>query len=128
MNASTYTLHCLTLLQAARHPPTWVCSWATVPAVADLFAEEVRLVGQDKTVTTGKVAVLRRLEKGTDMLIKMAGKDAPCPEWDVAGPRLTEAQTHELKCTIKRGMMKLTFVLEFLIVGGKILHMRNTRS
>ncbi len=38
--------------------------WATEPAVASLFDEEVKLVTQDKQSFYGKPAVLRRLDKG----------------------------------------------------------------
>lgn len=92
-----------------------------------MFADSVKMKGQDGSVTTGKVAVLRRLEKNTEMMIKMAGKDPAIPDWDVSAPHFTEAQTHEMRCTIRRGALKLTFVLDFLLVSGKIVHLSNTR-
>ena len=59
----------------------------------------------------------------------MAGKDATIPEWDVKGPVLTESMTHQYKCTIKRGpVMKFSFALDFLIIGGKIAQLKNTRQ
>lgn len=61
------------------------------------------------------------------MLVKMAGKDAAVPEWEIKGPTLTDALAHQYKCTVKRGMMKISFSIEFLIVGGKIAQLRNTR-
>lgn len=58
----------------------------------------------------------------------MAGKDAEVPEWEVKGPTRTEAGEHRLRCTIQRGkMMKVSFQLDFLIIGGKIAQLRNTR-
>ena len=61
------------------------------------------------------------------MLIKMAGKDAALPEWEIKGPTLTEAFSHQYKCTVKRGVVKFSFSLDFLIVGGKIAQLRNAR-
>jgi hypothetical protein len=55
----------------------------------------------------------------------MAGKDAVVPEWEIKGPVLTEAIAHQYKCTIKRGVMKFSFSLEFTIVGGKISLLKN---
>ena len=102
--------------------------WATAPEVAGLFADSAKMKGQDGSVTTGKAAVLRRLEQNTEMMIKMAGKDGAVPDWDVSAPRFTEAQSHEMRCTIRRGSLKLTFALEFVLVSGKIHHLSNTRQ
>lgn len=57
----------------------------------------------------------------------MAGKDAAMPEWEVQGPSLTESLTHEYKVTIKRGPMKYSFAMDFLIMGGKIQQLQNRR-
>jgi len=101
--------------------------WASSPEVAALFADSAKLVSQDKQSSNGKAAVLRRLDQGVEMLVKMAGKDAAMPDWDVKGPNLTESLTHEYKCTVRRGALKLSFSLDFMIVGGKIQQLRNTR-
>jgi hypothetical protein len=101
--------------------------WATAPAFAALFDERATFTGQDKASTAGKAAVLRRLEKGVETLRQMAGADAAPPEWGVAGPARTERGTHELRCTIRRGVVKLSFVLDFRIVGGRIARLTNTR-
>lgn len=64
---------------------------------------------------------------GVETLTKMAGKDAVVPEWEIKGPVLTEAMAHQYKCTIKRGVMKFSFSLEFTIIGGKIAQLKNSR-
>jgi len=101
--------------------------WANAAEVSDLFSEDVKMTGQDKKVTEGKNAVLRRLNKGIEMIIKMAGKDADVPEWDIKGPTLTDKTSHEYRCTIRRGAMRLSFVLDFVIVKGKIAEFTNSR-
>jgi hypothetical protein len=102
--------------------------WATESEVADLFADNAKLIGQDKQTTTGKTAVLRKLDQGVEMLLKMAGKDATVPEWEVKGPTLTEGLAHRYECVLKRGAFKISFSQEFLIVDGKIMQLRNSRS
>lgn len=103
--------------------------WASAPEVSDLFAEDVKMTGQDKKTTEGKTAVIRRLNKGVAMLVKMAGADAEVPEWDVDGPTCDpETNAHEFKCTIRRGaVMKISFKLQFYIVKGRISSFTNSR-
>lgn len=102
--------------------------WATESDVADLFADNAKLISQDKQTTTGRAAVLRKLDQGVEMLLKMAGKDATMPEWEVKGPTLTEGLAHRYECVIKRGALKISFIQEFIIVDGKIMQLRNSRS
>lgn len=102
-------------------------TWATEPLVADLFARDVKMTGQDQKTTVGKARVLQRLNQGVEMLIKMAGNNATAPTWDVKGPVFTEEKRHQYKCTIKRGALKFSFLLEFLIVNGKIKQLSNSR-
>ena len=64
---------------------------------------------------------------GVEMLVKMAGNDASIPDWELSGPTLTESLTHEFRLTVKRGVIKLSLSMDFLIVGGKIQQLRNTR-
>lgn len=40
------------------------CRWASESEIAGLFTEHARLIGQDKQVTVGKAAVLKRLDQG----------------------------------------------------------------
>jgi len=103
--------------------------WASAPEVADMFAEDVRMTGQDKKTTEGKSGVIRRLNKGVAMLVKMAGADADIPEWDIDGPMYApETMAHEFKCTIRRGaVMKISFRLQFFIIKGKIASFTNSR-
>jgi hypothetical protein len=129
--------------------------WATETDVADLFTSNAKMITQDKKTHEGKSNVLKRLDQGkqnmknvdfnfflttvipnwfrsfflagVETLIKMAGKDAVVPEWDIKGPILTEAIAHQYTCTIKRGVMKFSFSLEFTIVGGKIARLKNSR-
>ena len=59
----------------------------------------------------------------------MAGKEAVVPEFEgFEGPTLTEGMTHECKFTLRRGIMKITFVQEFTILGGKIIFLKNSRQ
>ena len=132
--------------------------WASAPELANMFHVNAKLISQDKQTTVGKANIIKKLEQGkkailfvlgeennknllrlfiylfisflpgVEILIKMAGKDASIPEWDVKGPILTDALTHQLTCTLKRGMMKLSFTLDFTIMDGKITQLRNTRS
>lgn len=62
-----------------------------------------------------------------ETLIKMAGKDASLPEFEVKGPILTEALAHRYECTIKRGAFKFAFAQEFIIIGGKISQLSSSR-
>jgi hypothetical protein len=102
--------------------------WASETKVSSMFADDVRMTGQDRKTIVGKNRVLQRLNQGVEMLIQMAGSNAAVPTWEVKGPTLTEAMFHQYKCTIKRGALRFSFVLEFLIVGGKIKQLRNARS
>ncbi|KAG7673575.1 hypothetical protein Ndes2526B_g02975 [Nannochloris sp. 'desiccata'] len=101
--------------------------WATETDVADLFTSNAKMITQDKKTHEGKSNVLKRLDQGVETLTKMAGKDAVVPEWEIKGPVLTEAMAHQYKCTIKRGVMKFSFSLEFTIIGGKIAQLKNSR-
>lgn len=67
------------------------------------------------------------ISAGVETLIKMAGKDATLPEFEVKGPILTEALAHRYECTIKRGAFKFAFAQEFIIIGGRISQLRNIR-
>jgi hypothetical protein len=40
--------------------------WANAPEVSDLFSDDVKMTGQDKKTTEGKIQVLRRLNKGME--------------------------------------------------------------
>lgn len=102
--------------------------WANDPDVSDMFPDEIKMTGQDKKMTEGKAQVIRRLNKGIEMLVQMAGKDAAVPEWDIIGPTFNpETVSHEFKCTIRRGAMRISFKLQFTIVRGKIAEFSNTR-
>ncbi|WPT11774.1 hypothetical protein PSENEW3n2_00005274 [Picochlorum sp. SENEW3] len=103
-------------------------AWASNPEVADLFSDDVKMTGQDKKTTEGKPQVIRRLNKGIEMLVQMAGKDAAVPTWEIEGPNLTDKFSHEYKCTIRRGAMRVSFRLEFTIIRGKIAEFSNTRT
>lgn len=103
-------------------------AWASNPEVADLFSDDVKMTGQDRKTTEGKPQVIRRLNKGIEMLIQMAGKDAAVPTWEIEGPNLTDKISHEYKCTIRRGAMRVSFRLEFTIIRGKIAEFSNTRT
>ncbi|KAL6781359.1 hypothetical protein ACKKBG_A10825 [Auxenochlorella protothecoides x Auxenochlorella symbiontica] len=98
------------------------------PAVADLFAEDAKMLTQDKQNLTGRPAILKQLEKGVGLLIKMGGKSGDVPEVTVEGPSRTPEGYHVMKCSMKRGLRTLSFTLEFHIKGGKIQYMQNTRS
>ena len=103
--------------------------WASAPEVSDMFADDVKMTGQDKKTTEGKTGVIRRLNKGVAMLVQMAGSDADVPEWDIEGPTCDpETNAHEFMCTIRRGaVMKISFRLQFFIVKGKIASFTNSR-
>jgi hypothetical protein len=102
--------------------------WASVPDVSDMFADDVKMTGQDKKTTEGKVQVIRRLNKGIAMLVQMAGKDAEVPQWDIEGPMYDEdTYGHQIRVILKRGLHKIQFQLEFFIVKGKIASFSNTR-
>lgn len=102
--------------------------WANAPEVSDMFPDDVKMTGQDKKTTEGKAQVVRRLNKGIEMLVQMAGKDAAAPEWDIVGPTFNpDTITHEYTCTIRRGAMRVSFKLQFTIVRGKIAEFSNTR-
>lgn len=104
-------------------------AWASAPEVSDMFADDVKMTGQDKKTTEGKTSVIRRLNKGVAMLVQMAGADADIPEWDIDGPTCDpETNAHEFTCTIRRGaVMKITFKLQFFIVKGRITSFTNSR-
>lgn len=104
-----------------------LCRWTSNPAVASLFSDNAKIITQDRQVFSGKAAVLTRLDQGIEMLAKMAGKDAVEPEWEIKGPVLTESKGHEYRCCVKRGIMKIPFALEFKIMNGKIVELKNTR-
>jgi hypothetical protein len=62
-----------------------------------------------------------------ETLVKMAGKDAQAPEFELSEPTLTEAKSHAIICKLRRGNNKLSFMLEFTIVDEKVVLMQNTR-
>ncbi|GAB4818713.1 hypothetical protein N2152v2_005759 [Parachlorella kessleri] len=101
--------------------------WTADSEVSNLFEEQVKMVTQDKQTFHGKQAVLRRLDKGVDMLIKMAGKDAEVPTYEVVGPTLGPSGASQIDLTIRRGKNTLRLRLEFMLSGGRIVHLRNTR-
>jgi len=102
--------------------------WANAEEVADMFPDDVKMTGQDKKMTEGKAQVIRRLNKGIEMLVQMAGKDAAPPSWEIDGPHLNKDKiTHEFKCTIRRGAQRISFKLEFTIIRGKIAEFSNSR-
>ena len=93
-----------------------------------MFPDDIKMTGQDKKMTEGKAQVIRILNNGIEMLVQMAGKDAAVPEWDIIGPTFNpETVSHEFKCTIRRGAMRISFKLQFTIVRGKIAEFSNTR-
>jgi hypothetical protein len=65
---------------------------------------------------------------GLETLLKMAGKDAAIPEYELSGPSFEpESSAHVVKCVIKRGYFKFSFSLSFVLVEGKVVSLTNTR-
>jgi hypothetical protein len=102
--------------------------FASSPAISDMFADSAKLIAQDKQTYHGKAAVLRRLDKGMETLVKMAGKDAAIPTYELEGPTQNDEGAHVIKCTLRRGVTKMGFALEFLIIGGKVMSLTNSRT
>lgn len=60
--------------------------------------------------------------------MKLAGKDAALPEFETSGPAFTAGRTHLIKCTLRRGVTRLAFSLEFTMgANGRITLLRNSR-
>ena len=67
------------------------------------------------------------LAAGVEMLVKMAGKDAEVPAYELVGPTLGPSGASQIDLTIRRGKNTLRLRLEFTLSGGRIIHLRNTR-
>jgi hypothetical protein len=66
---------------------------------------------------------------GVETLVKMAGKDAAVPEYELSGPTFEpDTSSHVVKCIIKRGSFKLSLVMEFVLIDGKIVLLSNSRA
>ncbi|KAK9829151.1 hypothetical protein WJX72_004206 [[Myrmecia] bisecta] len=104
--------------------------WASAALVSGLFAEQAKMVTQDKQTYHGKPAVVRRLNKGMETLLRMAGQEAAdaAPDFTVEGPSETASGTWLVTYIFKRGMAKYRVVNEFTIVAGEITHLRSSRA
>lgn len=101
--------------------------FASEPLISEMFGENAKLIAQDKSTHYGKAAVLRRLDRGMEQIVKMAGKDAAIPTYELTGPTRNDEGGHVVTCLLRRGVSKISFSLEFVIMDGKITLMRNTR-
>lgn len=106
-------------------------TFASGPAVSQLFAEEAVMVATDRQVFHGRGAIVRRLNQGVAQLVQMAGADAAAqlPAFELAGPAAGAGGAVVVMLKLRRGLQKMTFTLTFRFgPGSKIVHLQNTRS
>jgi hypothetical protein len=97
--------------------------------VSTLFAEDAKMVAADKQTFHGRPAILRRLNQGVETLARMAGDQAQLPTFELAGPSPGPAPgSLVVKLSLKRGMHKMGFTLQFTMQRGRIALLHNTRS
>eukprot|EP00887_Chlorella_sp_A99_P002395 scaffold10.g2395.t1 len=85
--------------------------WASAPALAGMLAEDVTL-DQEGRATAGKAAVIRRLERGVETLVKMGGQ-GEVPTYSLDGPRpVPGAPARQvIECSLARGAQRMLLVI-----------------
>lgn len=105
-------------------------AWASAPAVGQLFADDAVLVAVDRSTHHGKPAVLKRLNAGMEQLLTMAGaaSEAQLPAFELQGPSPGPEGAMVVTLKLRRGLQRLSFVMTFRLVEGRIVHLQNARS
>ena len=85
------------------------------------------MVAADASQFHGKPAIIRRLNQGVETLAKMAGTEAQLPAFELTGPTAAGNGGMVLKLSIKRGLQRISFTMQFTFEQGRIVLLQNSR-